>query len=205
MRSGFAAHAAVNPDLITPRAPGFGPAPPPRCATEPARLALRTPGRMRAPPIATLLAACLLALAACGDDDSDEGASGGGTGNGGGGGAYGGGGAGDGGGDDGKSAEKAADGGGATTLRLAADPGGALAFDKTTLSAKAGQVTIAFENASQVPHAVEVEGNGVEEETETITESSARLAVDLDRGEYKFYCPVGNHEQAGMVGTLTVR
>jgi uncharacterized cupredoxin-like copper-binding protein len=29
--------------------------------------------------------------------------------------------------------------------------------------------------------------------------------VDLDAGEYKFYCPVGNHEQAGMVGTLTVR
>jgi uncharacterized cupredoxin-like copper-binding protein len=50
-----------------------------------------------------------------------------------------------------------------------------------------------------------VEGNGVEEETETITDSSAELTVDLEAGSYKFYCPVGNHEQAGMVGTLTVR
>ena len=66
-------------------------------------------------------------------------------------------------------------------------------------------MVIAFDNPSRVPHAVEVEGNGVEEETETVTDSAARLAVNLEPGEYKFYCPVGNHEQAGMVGTLTVR
>jgi plastocyanin len=95
--------------------------------------------------------------------------------------------------------------GGSTRLSLAADPGGALAFDKTSLRANPGRVVIAFDNPSQVPHAVEVEGNGVEEETETITNSSARLALNLDAGKYKFYCPVGNHEQAGMVGTLTVR
>jgi uncharacterized cupredoxin-like copper-binding protein len=52
---------------------------------------------------------------------------------------------------------------------------------------------------------VEVEGNGVEEETDTVTDGSARLALDLEAGEYTFYCPVGNHEQAGMSGTLTVR
>ncbi|HEV2875077.1 MAG TPA: plastocyanin/azurin family copper-binding protein [Thermoleophilaceae bacterium] len=148
---------------------------------------------MRSPLIAVVLAAVALA-AGCGDDDSD----GGGNGDaGGGGGLYGGGGGGGGGGrgeDD-----------GATRLSLAADPAGELAFDKTSLEAKPGPVVIAFANPSQVPHAVEVEGNGVEEETETITEGAARLAVDLEAGEYKFYCPVGNHEQAGMAGTLTVR
>ena len=46
---------------------------------------------------------------------------------------------------------------------------------------------------------------GVEEETEVITGGSAKLTVELEPGEYKVYCPVGNHEQAGMVGTLTVR
>jgi plastocyanin len=96
-------------------------------------------------------------------------------------------------------------GGGATRLSLAANPAGELAFDKTSLSAKPGRVVIAFDNPSQVPHVVEVEGNGVEEETETITDGAARLAVELEPGEYKLYCPVGNHEQAGMVGTLTVR
>ncbi len=34
---------------------------------------------------------------------------------------------------------------------------------------------------------------------------AAGLAVDLEAGEYKFHGPVGNHEQAGLVGTLTVR
>jgi plastocyanin len=80
-----------------------------------------------------------------------------------------------------------------------------LAFDKSSLRAKPGRVVIAFDNPSSVPHAVEVEGNGVEEETETITDGSGRLAVDLDAGEHKFYCPVANHEQAGMAGTLSVR
>jgi plastocyanin len=137
---------------------------------------------MRTPLVAAVLAACALAVASCGDDDSEDAGNGAG---------------GDGGGQAGA--------GGPTTLRLAADPGGSLAFDKTSLRAKPGRVVIAFENSSQVPHAVEVEGNGVEEETEIITDGSARLAVNLDAGEYKFYCPVGNHEQAGMVGTLTVR
>jgi plastocyanin len=137
---------------------------------------------VRTPQIAAVLAACALAVASCGDDDSDDAEGGGG-----------GGGAADNG------------GGGATTLRLAADPNGAPAFDKESLSAKAGRVVIAFRNTSGVPHAVEVEGNGVEEETETITDGSERLAVELEPGEYKFYCPVGNHEDAGMVGTLTVR
>jgi plastocyanin len=155
--------------------------------------------------IAAVLAACALAVASCGDDDSDDAGGGGAMDaaeNGGGGGVYGGGGDdGGGGGDDGG----AAGAGGVTTLRFAADPGGALAFDKDSLSARAGPVVIAFRNSSGTPHAVEVEGNGVEEETETITDGSARLSVDLDAGEYKFYCPVGNHEQEGMVGTLTVR
>ena len=77
--------------------------------------------------------------------------------------------------------------------------------DKTELTAKPGKVTILMENQSDVPHAVEVEGNGVEEETDTVTGANAEVTVDLKAGEYKFYCPVGNHAQAGMEGTLTVR
>ena len=56
-----------------------------------------------------------------------------------------------------------------------------------------------------MPHAVEIEGNGVEEETETVTgEDAPPLTVDLKPGEYEFYCPVGNHRAEGMEGTLTV-
>ena len=57
----------------------------------------------------------------------------------------------------------------ASKLTLTADPGGALKFDTTTLSAKAGKVTVTMDNPSSTPHAVEVEGNGVEKETKTLT------------------------------------
>jgi plastocyanin len=98
-----------------------------------------------------------------------------------------------------------AGGGGAQTLTLVADPGGALEFDKTMLEAAPGEVTIVMDNQSDVPHAVEIEGNGVEAETETLTGGKAEVTVDLKAGEYKFYCPVGNHAQAGMEGSLSVR
>lgn len=96
-------------------------------------------------------------------------------------------------------------GGGGSTLALAADPGGAIAFDKKTLTAKSGETTIDFANASQVPHAVEIEGNGIEEETETIQGGKASLTVDLTPGRYEFYCPVGDHQQEGMKGVLNVK
>lgn len=98
----------------------------------------------------------------------------------------------------------AEDSGGGGEIALVADPGGALKFDKTELTAKAGKVTISFDNQSSVPHAVEVEGNGVEEESKTITKSSNKLELDLKAGSYEFYCPVGNHRGAGMEGKLTV-
>jgi uncharacterized cupredoxin-like copper-binding protein len=28
--------------------------------------------------------------------------------------------------------------------------------------------------------------------------------IYIEAGEYEFYCPVGNHKDAGMEGTLTV-
>ncbi len=90
------------------------------------------------------------------------------------------------------------------TLTLTADPSGALAFDTTELTAAAGEVTIELVNDSGVPHNVEVEGNGVEEESDTITSGSTDLTVDLEPGEYEFYCAVDGHKDAGMEGTLTV-
>ena len=92
----------------------------------------------------------------------------------------------------------------ATTLQLAADPSGALAFDKTSLEAPAGTVTVELTNDSSVPHNVEVEGNGVEEESDTITAATTSLTVDLEPGTYEFYCAVPGHKEAGMEGTLTV-
>ena len=91
------------------------------------------------------------------------------------------------------------------SVALAADPSGKIAFDKKALTAAAGKTTIDVTNESPVPHAVEVEGNGVEEETKTITEGKAALTVQLKPGTYTFYCPVGDHRSEGMEGTLTVK
>jgi plastocyanin len=98
-----------------------------------------------------------------------------------------------------------ASGGGGETLKIAADPGGALKFDKSSLTAKAGKVTIVMDNPSDLPHAVEIEGNGVEVAGETVTKGGvSKASADLKAGEYEFYCPVDGHKAGGMEGTLTV-
>jgi plastocyanin len=96
--------------------------------------------------------------------------------------------------------------GGGHVLKIAADPSGALKFDKTSLSAKAGNVTIVMTNKSSVPHAVEVEGGGIEKKGAVITGggSVSRVTAKLKPGKYEFYCPVDGHKAAGMKGTLTV-
>ena len=72
--------------------------------------------------------------------------------------------------------------------------------------AKPGTVTFEVRNAGQTDHALEVEGNGVEEETETISPgSSAKLTVDLSKnGSYEVYCPIDGHRSMGMEAKLTV-
>ena len=97
-------------------------------------------------------------------------------------------------------------GGGGEELKVSADPSGALKFDKTELEAKAGQVTLDMANPSSVPHAIGIEGNGVDEDGETVTDGENSTATaNLEPGTYTFYCPVDGHEQAGMKGTLTVK
>jgi plastocyanin len=102
------------------------------------------------------------------------------------------------------AATKSASPGASSSIKLAADPSGKLAFDTKTLTAKAGKVTIHFTNASSVPHAVDLEGQGVDKETKVITKGAATLTAKLAPGKYEFFCPVDGHRMAGMQGTLTV-
>jgi plastocyanin len=134
--------------------------------------------------LALLLSAGVLLAAGCGDDEDEGGGGGASTPE--------------------ATEEPAAAGGGGEALTLTADPGGAISWEPSELSAPAGSVTIKLVNESSVPHAVEVEGEGVEEESETITAGETELTVDLEAGEYVFYCPVGQHRQNGMEGTLTI-
>jgi plastocyanin len=93
----------------------------------------------------------------------------------------------------------------AAPLALAADPSGALKYDKKALNAKAGKVTIAFTNASQIGHDVTIaKGPTKLAGTNVITNSKASVSVTLKPGAYVFYCSVPGHRQAGMQGSLTV-
>jgi plastocyanin len=92
-----------------------------------------------------------------------------------------------------------------SSLKLAADPSGQLSYDTKQLSAKAGNVTIAFANASPVEHNVTiVQGSKVLGATPTFVGGAKSLRVQLAPGKYTFYCSVPGHRQAGMEGTLTV-
>jgi plastocyanin len=92
-----------------------------------------------------------------------------------------------------------------TTLKLAANPAGQLAYDTKQLSAKAGSVTIDFSNASPVEHDVAIaKGTSVVGQTPVFTGGAKTLKITLKPGTYTFYCTVPGHRQAGMEGTLTV-
>jgi uncharacterized cupredoxin-like copper-binding protein len=79
-------------------------------------------------------------------------------------------------------------------------------FDPADISVdQAGEVTFRLKNDGESPHAIEIEGNGVEEESDTIDPGkTTELTVDLEEGEYEIYCPVDGHKGLGMTGTVTV-
>jgi plastocyanin len=103
----------------------------------------------------------------------------------------------------GKSKEQAASGGGKTIQIKESEF--KLAPAKVSISSP-GSVTFEATNDGQLDHALEVEGNGVEEETETISpDSSGKLTVDLSKaGTYELYCPIDGHRAKGMEATVVV-
>jgi plastocyanin len=92
-----------------------------------------------------------------------------------------------------------------TDLKLAADPGGQLAYETQQLTAKAGTVSIEFANASPVEHNVTIaEGSKILGATPTFVGGKRTLTLKLTPGDYVFYCSVPGHKQAGMEGKLKV-
>ena len=132
----------------------------------------------RAMPLLFVLAASVLALSACGGGSSSSSTTPAATGGGG--------------------------GGGSSTVKISADPSGALKYEQTDVSASAGSITIDFTNMSSLPHDVTIEGNGASGATDQITNSTTSTTVDLEPGTYTFFCSVDGHRAAGMEGTLTV-
>jgi plastocyanin len=91
-----------------------------------------------------------------------------------------------------------------TSLKLSASKT-ALKFNKKTLRASHGKVTIVMSNPSSTKHAIAVEGHHIDKDGKTVGKGgTSRVTVTLKKGTYTFYCPVDGHEDAGMKGKLIV-
>lgn len=97
-----------------------------------------------------------------------------------------------------------ATGGSTVSFESAADDGLAYTTDEAT--AEAGEVTIEYTNEQSLPHDVAIEDANGEQigATEVVTDGEASTTVNLEPGEYTFYCSVPGHREGGMEGTLTV-
>jgi plastocyanin len=132
------------------------------------------------------IAAASVALVACGGSDSsstDTGASAGGGG--------------------GTTATVAK----GATVKLTANADNQLSYDQKTLTAKAGTVSIDFDNPASIQHDVAVEDSGgkVLGTSDLVSQGKVNLTIgDLKPGSYTFFCTVPGHRDAGMEGTLTV-
>lgn len=77
-------------------------------------------------------------------------------------------------------------------------------------SVPAGEVSFQAVNSGTVEHALEVEGQGIEEETRHLQPGgTGSLTVNLQPGTYEVYCPVVadgvSHREQGMTTTLVVQ
>lgn len=96
--------------------------------------------------------------------------------------------------------------GGGSSVEFEAPAEGGLEYTTDEASAKAGKVTIEFNNPQSIPHDVAIESADGElvGKTDVITEAEDSATVNLEEGEYTFYCTVPGHREAGMEGTLNI-
>ena len=95
----------------------------------------------------------------------------------------------------------------AQRVAVAADPTGALRWDKATYEATAGDITFDVGNASPLPHQFTLAGQGVNYRSKNFKSNTTNTFTvkALPRGEYQIICDYPGHKAAGMVARLIVR
>lgn len=92
-----------------------------------------------------------------------------------------------------------------TDLDVTSPESGDLVFEPAGLEARAGSITITYDNPSQVPHSIAIETQGQAiEESDTVTDDTTEVSAELAPGQFTYFCTVPGHREAGMEGTLTV-
>jgi plastocyanin len=80
-----------------------------------------------------------------------------------------------------------------------------LAYETEAATAEAGKLTLKSPNPSGTPHNIALEGGGVNEIGEVVTDGGvSEISATVKKGEYTFYCSVPGHREGGMLGKLTV-
>jgi plastocyanin len=81
-----------------------------------------------------------------------------------------------------------------------------LDYEFATAEAPAGRLTISSRNDESTGHNIAVEGGGVDVKGEVVQDGgTSTIQVDLEPGDYAFYCSVPGHREGGMEGKLTVK
>jgi plastocyanin len=90
-----------------------------------------------------------------------------------------------------------------TKLTIQAGVGGSLRYTPSAVTAKAGCIDITMEIVSS-SHTLQFDDATAANAFPQLTASDKSWAGTLPAGTYRFHCTIPGHEQAGMVGTLTV-
>jgi plastocyanin len=91
-------------------------------------------------------------------------------------------------------------------LQMPANPDGQLAYASTAATAEAGELKIDSKNDANIPHDIALEGGGVNEKGETVQDGgTSSITVEVQAGEYTYYCTLPGHREGGMEGKLTVK
>lgn len=79
-------------------------------------------------------------------------------------------------------------------------------FSPAEITVERGEHEFQIVNRGEVEHALEIHTPGGEVETDRVAPGdSATVVADLsEAGTYELYCPVGDHRQRGMEGSVTV-
>lgn len=79
-------------------------------------------------------------------------------------------------------------------------------FSPAEITVQPGEHEFQIVNRGEVEHALEIHTPGGEVETDRVAPGdSATVIADLsEAGTYELYCPVGDHRQRGMEGSVTV-
>lgn len=96
--------------------------------------------------------------------------------------------------------DAAATGGTATFTAL-----DSVAWESTEVSVPAGTVEVVIECGPSIPHGLGIDGvQDGDELAACAGGGSGSATVELEAGDYTFFCTIPGHREAGMEGTLTV-